>query len=275
MRTTRFTLAIAAFLCALFLSPSSSNAQTATVNYDFLVLDTNEKPVADAKVESVTSLGTLSTKQTDERGVVRDMPAYYGDSNTYAFRISKSGYITYEATEPFDKTRYSEVFASTIPQFDEKGPIKIVLLRVPATEAEREVVEAELRRRELLRAVKRGDVATARKLLQIGASPNAADVNGIPAILFAAANGDGAMIKALLAAGADVRSKSGPGRKALLHYISRMGFKSLDVEVVRSLVKAGADVNAADKNGSTVLVLARQSNNRELIKLLGGAGAHQ
>jgi Ankyrin repeats (many copies) len=274
MLTTRSALATVAFLSALFLSAAKADAQTA-VSYHFLeVLDTGGKPLADARVESVGS-GPTGIKQTDEHGIAKDVPVYSGDFNTRAIRVSKQGYITYEGADLFDRSLYAELFEDMPASSKEEVLVKVVLLKVPVTAAERDAVEAEQRRRELLLAVKQGDVANAKKLLRAGVSPNASDVNGIPAILFAAVNGDGAMIKALLASGADVRNKSGPGRKALLRYIYRTRLKAIDVEVVRSLVDAGADVNAADKYGATVLGLAKQSNNPELVKLLERAGARQ
>lgn len=274
MRATRRVFILTAFLSALFLSAAAADAQTA-VSYHFLeVSDADGKPVADAKVETV-GWGPVQTKQTDERGQVKDMPVRYGDFSTRALKISKPGFLSYESTEVLDKDRYADVFESVIPQYDERAPVKVTLLREPVTAAEREGVEAEQRRRELLRAVKRRDVEVAEKLLRAGVSPDAAGVNGIPSILFAAANEDVAMIKALLAAGADVRSAGGPGRKALLFYLLRAKPKAIDVELVRSLVNAGADVNAADKYGATVLVLSKQSNKPDLVRLIERAGARQ
>ncbi|HVF45880.1 MAG TPA: hypothetical protein VM936_22825 [Pyrinomonadaceae bacterium] len=272
MRTTRQFLILAAFLSALFLSAKTAGAQTA-VSYRFLeVLDAGGKPVADAKVESVGS-GGVTVKQTDERGQVRDMPVYSGDFNTHAFKISKPGYLTYELTELLERMGYGELGESFPRDYDEKTPVRVVLLKEPANAAEREAVEAERRGRELLRAVKAGDAAAAEKLLRAGVSPDAANLDGIPAVLFAAAKGDGAMIKALLAAGADVRNKGGPGRSALFHYVKSTRYQGVDVDVVRRLIKAGADVKAADKYGVTVLGFAKESRNPELVRLLEKAGA--
>ena len=123
-------------------------------------------------------------------------------------------------------------------------------------------------------AVRRGDVEGARALLRAGADVGAKDVYGVPVILWAAANGNAGMIKTLLAAGADVRNKGSSGRRALLHYLrGRTYSEPADVEVVRALVKAGADVNAADRNGVNVLRFAEQFGNAELMGLLRKAGA--
>lgn len=269
--TTRSLLILASLLPALFLSAATARAQTA-VSYRFLeVLDTGGRPVEGATVEAIG--GPRGPRQTDARGAVRELPVFVGDYNTRRFKVSKPGYLTYEGNELFDASIYGELFESIPHQPGHDTPIKVVLLKAPATAAEREAVEAELRRRELLVAVKAGDAATAEKLLRAGVSPDATDFNGIPAVLFAAANGDAAMIKILLAAGADVRNKGRPGRKALLHYVSQTRRRPVDVGAVRSLIKAGADVKAANKYGETVLVLARRSGSAEVVKLLEEAGA--
>lgn len=258
-------------LPALFLSPTAAHAQTA-VSYRFLeVMDTDGKPVVDAKVETV-GWGPTSTKQTDAHGTVRDMPVYSGDYTTRSFKVSKSGYLPYEVNELFDSARYGELLVTVIPRYDRNAPIKVVLLKIPVTTAERAAVESEQRKRELLSAVKVGDVAIVRKLLRAGVSPDATDLNGIPAILWASAVGDVRTMKTLLEFGADVRNKSRPGRGALLHYLYYTRLKTVDSETVRSLVEAGADVNATNKYGATVLGLAKQSGNAEVIKLLEEAG---
>ena len=46
-------------------------------------------------------------------------------------------------------------------------------------------------------------------------------------------------------------------------------------EVVRALIKAGANINAMDKEGMTPLLAAREKNNEELAKLLIDAGADE
>ena len=269
MHTTRHVLMLAAFLSALFLSATTANAQL-VVNYHFLeVSDADGKPVADAKVAPGDRPDTVT--QTDERG--RATATIYGGYRPHSIKVSKPGYLPYEAYEIYDRNTYWELYDSLSLQYDAKAPVKVVLLKEPATAAERKAVEAELRRRELVRAVKAHNVAGVEKLLRDGVSPDAADFEGIPAVLFASANGDGEMIKALLAAGADVRNKGKPGRNALLYYVRRTRVEGVDVETVRRLIKAGADVKAADKHGMTVLGIAEQSHNPELVKLLEKAGA--
>lgn len=273
MQTTRRVFTFALFLSALFLSSAKANAQTA-VDYRFLeVLDVKGKPLADAKVESLGSSYVMDTKRTDKRGQVAQVPVYSGDYTTIAFKVSKPGYLPYEVNELFERRRYGVLFEDTLSDYDDKTPIRVVLLKVPAGTRERKAFDAEQLRREMLLSIKRGDAATVERLLRAGVSPDAADFNGIPAILWASVKADGRIIKALLATGADVRNKDRPEHKALVHYLFAASPNTVDIEVVRSLITAGADVNAANKYGSTVLNLAERFNNPELVKLLEEAGA--
>ena len=134
----------------------------------------------------------------------------------------------------------------------------------------------EQRKRELLLATKLGAAATVKGLLQGGVDANSADVNGISALLWAATSGDAETIKALLGAGAVVRNTGKPGPKVLLYYLYYgVEYKRvIDEEVVQGLVKAGADINAVDINGTTPLMLATQSGNAGIVKHLESAGAN-
>lgn len=262
-------------LGALFLLTNVANAQTA-VDYRFLeVIDVTGKPVADAKVETVGTQGR--TQHTDENGAAR-ITLLSGDFNVSIFKVSKPGYFTFEGDRSYnraDKHTYWSLLDSEIPQYDERK-IKLVLLKIPSTEAERKALETEQRRQELIPAIKRGDSATVRKLLRAGVSADTKDVQGIPAILWAAASKEEETIKALLAAGADVRDKGRTGRKALLYYLLNVPQqKTVDPELIRRLVKAGADVNASGKYGETPLSLAKRSGDAKIIKLLEAAGARE
>jgi hypothetical protein len=253
------------------------NAQTA-VDYRFLeVIDIAGKPVADARVDMIGS-GANSSQKTDGNGTVKQIAFYSGDFNTSGFKVSKPGYLIYEGSRSPDdpgKYLYSRLLEAEIPQYDPKK-IKIVLLKIPSDEAERKAVEVEQHRQELLVAIKHSDSSTVQKLLQAGVSANTTDVHGIPAILWAAASGEVETIKALLAAGADVRNKSRTGRKALLYYLLNVPEQNkVESELVQRLIKAGADVNASGKYGETVLSLAKRYRDTKIIKLLESAGARE
>jgi hypothetical protein len=270
VRVNRSTFAFVV-VSLLFLSQGEAQAQTA-VSYRFLeVVDTAGKPVADATVEPISSYS--SPLKTDENGVVARIPVYQGDYNTTGLKVSKPGYYTYEDRHLFSH-RHDILLQGEKPLYDPRERIKIELLKMPATSAERQTVEAEQRRLELLTASKHGDAATVRRLLHDGVKANAKDVHGIPAILWAITSGDAKTVQALLASKADVRSKNKPGRKALLYYLRYAIVNGQHNEaLVRSLVKAGADVNAAESDGATVLMFAKQIGDAKIIKLLEKAGA--
>ncbi|HEX8560662.1 MAG TPA: hypothetical protein VF668_21390 [Pyrinomonadaceae bacterium] len=264
------------FVC---LSAAGARAQTA-VNYRFVeVLDAEGGPVAGAEVEPVGAPG--GRLKTDERGRVGDFPVYYGDYNTRGLKVSKPGYVTHEDPTVFLE-HYGDLLRGEDPKYDPKGPVKIVLLKEPSTAAGRRAVEAELRRRALVRAAKWGDVAGVRRLLREGAEPDAADVHGVPAVVWAAAGPSAEAVRALLAAGADVRDKGRSGRRALLYYLyyhTRADYGTRggppDEETVRRLLEAGADPRAADADGHTALTWARQSGDDKIIKLVERAAARR
>jgi len=265
-------------LCVLFLYQTKARAQGA-VSYHFLeVVETEGKPVAGAKVETL-GYQAATTLQTDENGTVREVPVYGGDINTLGLKVSKPGFITYE--DEFVFTDFNRLGFKPGDEFlrvggQIGGPIKIrvTLLRIPTTPAERKAVEAEQRKRELVVAAKRGDGAGVRRLLRAGVGAGATDIYSIPAVLWAVAGGNADAIEALLAAGADVRSRGRPGPKALLYYMLQ-GNATPDFKVVQSLVKAGADVNAVDNSDTSVLVWAERNGDAKIIKLLESAGARR
>jgi hypothetical protein len=269
MQLNRWTIAfVFAAIVALPFTPVQ--AQTA-VNYRFLeVVDTAGKPLAAATVET----GLAAPLKTDEKGAVPALPVYSGDFNTRSLKVSKPGYLTYEGGELLTPTARDEhLLRGEDPKHDPKLRIKIELLKDPVTPAEQQALAVAQHKRQLLWAARQGDDAAVRRLLRTGVDANAADVDGIPAILWAASSGKVAVIKELLAADADVRSKDKPGRKALLYYLYYTTKDEDDVELIRALIKAGADVNAADYSGTTVLSLASKSTNPEILKLVKKAGA--
>ena len=75
------------------------------------------------------------------------------------------------------------------------------------------------------------------------------------------------VVKSLIKAGADVNTKDEKGQNALVYACC---YK----EIVEFLIKAGADVNNVDKCGQTVLFNACINGNLELVDLLIKSGAH-
>ena len=78
------------------------------------------------------------------------------------------------------------------------------------------------------------------------------------------------IVRALLAARADVNARNGQGQTALM-------YASIDGNpgIVRALLAARADVKARNKEGQTALGIAKDCKNDEVVKLLRAAGARE
>ncbi|MEI7926636.1 MAG: ankyrin repeat domain-containing protein, partial [Chloroflexota bacterium] len=101
-------------------------------------------------------------------------------------------------------------------------------------------------------------------------SPSATAAGAAPArtLLEAAASGDLAVVRAQIAARADVNVRDGSGRTPLF-LASQKGH----VEVARALLDAGANVNLADAAADTPYYVAALARHAELTGILLDAGA--
>ncbi|HEY2844451.1 MAG TPA: ankyrin repeat domain-containing protein [Bryobacteraceae bacterium] len=128
--------------------------------------------------------------------------------------------------------------------------------------------------RTLLDAAESGDHAAAMRLLSAkGASASAANVNatgadGSTAVMYAAANDDVDLVRALIKAGANVKLKNQFGTSALTE-AAIIG----SAPIVTALLKAGADPNFKNPNGETPLMAAARSGKVDAAKALLDAGA--
>jgi ankyrin repeat protein len=158
---------------------------------------------------------------------------------------------------------------------------------------------------DVVSAVKAGDTASLRALLQGQADVNAREVDGTSALHWAVRGGDGSavdllihagarvdavnrygvtplslaarsgrhdLLKALLDAGAsvDAADMALPEGQTLLMLAARTG----SVESVKRLVTAGSDVNAREtRTGTTALVWAAMANRADVIRVLAESGA--
>ncbi len=272
------------FIVTIFVLCFSAFAKAqGGVSYEFLeVVDSENKPVADAVVKTQGSCFDRENKTNEKGRLDKGLPICYGDYHTDGFTVSKDGYFTYESiytpkiiVQSMDKRFYEPTGG--------KDGIRIELLKIPRMDVERKAVGSEQLKRELFSAVKYGKTDEAIKLFKAGVSPNltTSDLRGvsaprnIPAIVYAAAFADVKMIKAFLDAGADIRKKDSPARSILLTYLrnnadslrySRFGSRRTEEERANPmrffeegldiLVKAGADIEAVDKGGDTALTIA-------------------
>ena len=134
----------------------------------------------------------------------------------------------------------------------------------------------------LMGAVGRNDIERVRLLLSKGADPNAANVfagkvkhgnialTGMTPLIFASARGSVDVVNAVLAAGGKVDARDDRKMTALMMAVAS---ENQDPNVIRALLAAGADPNAADMYGSTVLDWARRAGYPSTASLLTSAGA--
>lgn len=105
------------------------------------------------------------------------------------------------------------------------------------------------------------------KLLDHGASVNAADDRGVTPLMYAASMGSLDAMRLLIDRGADVSARNGYGSTALMWSVS-------DPAKVLLLLDHGAQVNAVARSGRTALIVAAfTSPSAEVVRLLLAKGA--
>jgi ankyrin repeat protein len=118
-------------------------------------------------------------------------------------------------------------------------------------------------------AVRNGDIAVVKRLLRAGADAKAANRYGVTPLSLAAERGDAATIDALLAAGADANGALSNGQTMLM-IAARTG----NPAAIQALVEHGASVNAKEHVlGETALIWAAADNHADAIGTLVRAGA--
>ncbi len=118
-------------------------------------------------------------------------------------------------------------------------------------------------------AAMRGDVATVRSLIARKLDVNAPQGDGMTALHWAADRGDSALAAELLRAKAIVTLRTRIGAYTPLHIAARTG----NPAVVRALLAAGADVKATTTSGATALHFAAAAGNPDVVKALLAKGA--
>ena len=118
------------------------------------------------------------------------------------------------------------------------------------------------------------DAATLRLLLQLGASAKQVTSRYDGTALIAAAHlGHDEVVKLLIEAGAPLDHVNNLGWTALIESIVLGNGGTRHVETLRALVRAGANVNLADRNRTTPLQLARSRGFNAMVEILEKAGA--
>jgi ankyrin repeat protein len=120
-------------------------------------------------------------------------------------------------------------------------------------------------------AVSRNDPASVSLLLDAGASVKAANRYGVTPLFLACTNGNAAIVERLLRAGADPNFRMPDGESALMT-AARTG----RVDVIRTLVAAGADGKYRETvSGQEALMWAAADNNADAVRLLIELGAER
>jgi len=148
--------------------------------------------------------------------------------------------------------------------------IALLACPLPAAVAQTSAPSAALARilKNTLRT--KAGVASARRLLQQGASYQTQSSRGITVLMLAAQAGDVPMLKAALRAGVDVNART---RDGLDLTALSLAMASRSNEKVRLLLDAGAGVDAADSYGRTPLMLAAYFKFPGGVNLLVARGA--
>ena len=107
------------------------------------------------------------------------------------------------------------------------------------------------------------------KLRNLSTNVNIKYPSGKTDLIYAAANGDTARVRELIAAGTQVNARGPHGATALEYAVRRL--KSQE-EIVAALIVAGADVNLANEAGETALMFAGYDGIK-MAELLLAAGA--
>lgn len=113
------------------------------------------------------------------------------------------------------------------------------------------------------------DIEKVRLLLDAGANPNLASKTGrTPLFVAAMTEGNAAVVRMLLAKGADIKARDTFGSTILV--AAAIGN---DLEIIRLALDAGIDVNAAPVTNFTPLIAASYHGNAEAVRLLLAKGA--
>ncbi|TCV85890.1 ankyrin repeat domain-containing protein [Sulfurirhabdus autotrophica] len=125
---------------------------------------------------------------------------------------------------------------------------------------------------ELLDAVKSGDVSKVSGLLS-GADVNMRDAEGDTLLMIAANSGNLAMVKALLAAGADIKATNEVGWTPLMKGIYNAEQDRGFPDVVQALIDAGSDFEHQIVYGTRPLMVAAGYGEAGVVEVLLKAGA--
>ena len=153
-----------------------------------------------------------------------------------------------------------DVRGSVRPRLDVVAALLVLLAVSAATPPDSPVADAAMR----------GELDEVRELLRSGADVNAPQSDGVTAMHWAAENGDAALARVLIYAGANLGPLTRNDAYTPLHMAARGGH----AEVIELLVEAGADPAAATSStGVTAMHLAAKAGSGEAIRVLAAGGS--
>jgi hypothetical protein len=141
------------------------------------------------------------------------------------------------------------------------GPFLCTLaLIITCTFCDNNVALSQVQANPLDTAIKAKDVSTVEKLLKEGADPNRKVDDKSPAIIFAAENNHMAIVKALIKAKANVNAAEADGTTALMI--------TTNPDIAALLIEAKGDVNGRGPSGMSPLMFMAQAGKGDMIQLL-------
>ncbi len=126
---------------------------------------------------------------------------------------------------------------------------------------------------ELIKAINAGEISAVQRMLAAGADVNYHDAEGTTLLMLAANAGDMPMVKLLIKNGADVNACDKLGWSALAKAVYNAEMKCGFVDVVNTLIGAGANIEASIGYGVRPLMLAAGYGETEVVEALLKAGA--
>ena len=118
-------------------------------------------------------------------------------------------------------------------------------------------------------AASSGNVRLVEMLLDHGASADAPDMSNVLPLTCSLEKGDNAVSRILLPRTKDVKVVQSSNNFGLLHYAV---LSHIDIDIIKELVRRGADVNLHNYTGETPMTLAYEQNDQNVIDVLGAAG---
>jgi ankyrin repeat protein len=115
---------------------------------------------------------------------------------------------------------------------------------------------------ELVNSISNDRIEEGLKALESGANPNSFDKSSLPAILLSASRQQSEIVQKLIEKGADVNA-TGTEKKQSIFNLSALAASSAngDIETVKALINAKANLNIMDRSGLTPLMSASYMGN--------------